>query len=101
MVLSACLDEHDQLDQELHSKRHPLFSGLAPHHRLALLAEVAEGLLCPAAPPPPDTLEHHAAFLYLFERIQDQIDFDIDGDSAGSLVSGGALLPAAASWAWW
>ncbi len=50
----------------LDSHSTPLFSRLSLSHRLALLAELAEGLLVPDTPLPPDTLEHHAAFLYLY-----------------------------------
>ncbi|KAL4447329.1 hypothetical protein ABPG77_007362 [Micractinium sp. CCAP 211/92] len=50
----------------LDSHSTPLFSRLSLSHRLALLAELAEGLLVPDTPLPPDTLEHHAAFLFLY-----------------------------------
>ncbi|KAL4443552.1 hypothetical protein ABPG75_011289 [Micractinium tetrahymenae] len=74
-ALSYSVDEMDNRCPHIFdSPNCPLFSRLSLSHRLALLADLAQGLLCPDTPLPPDTLEHHAAFLYLFSFAFENIE---------------------------
>lgn len=89
-ALSYSVDDMDNRSPDvLDSPAAPLFSRLALSHRLALLADLAQGLLLPNTPLPPDTLEHHAAFLYLFtfayghiEACEDEEEWD-SGEEEG------------------
>ncbi|KAK9824628.1 hypothetical protein WJX72_011838 [[Myrmecia] bisecta] len=56
----------------------PVFSLLSPHHRMALVADIAKGLLCRGQPFPPDSIEHHAAFLALLAFLHAQIECELD-----------------------
>ena len=100
-ALSYSVDDMDNRSPDvLDSPAAPLFSRLALSHRLALLADLAQGLLLPNTPLPPDTLEHHAAFLYLFtfayghiEACEDEEEWDSgeeEGHEVRSLQAGRA-----------
>lgn len=78
-AISYALDDPDSSGPDvLTSRLCPLFGRLALSHRLAVLAELAEGLLCPDTPLPPDTLHHHAALLFIFESITWNIENECD-----------------------
>ena len=71
-IMLACNDTFDEL---------PLYSRLSPHQRLELVAEVAEGVLCDSTPLPPETPEHHSAFLAVYEAVRVAgIDVEIDSE---------------------
>ena len=57
---------------------YPLANALAPLHKVALWHDLAAGLLLPGAPLPPDSLEHHAAFLTLHELLIGKIEVEVD-----------------------
>ncbi len=57
---------------------YPLIHALSPQHRLALFHDLAVGLLLPELPLPPDTLEHHAAFLAVQRRLLGTVEMSID-----------------------
>ncbi|KAL4443553.1 hypothetical protein ABPG75_011290 [Micractinium tetrahymenae] len=85
-ALSYCISDIDNCHPFVLDSPHcPLFSRLSLSHRLALLADLAQGLLCPETPLPPDTLEHHATFLYLFsfalQQVHQELDMEADGCS--------------------
>ena len=37
------------------------------------------GLLCPSRPLPPESIQHHATFICMFNYAMDQIESEIDG----------------------
>jgi hypothetical protein len=55
------------IDTVLAPGKYPLYRGLSPHHRVCLLADLCLGLLVEESPLPPDTLEHHSAFLAVYD----------------------------------
>lgn len=79
-ILSAC---NDELDEQL-----PLFTLLTPHHRIALLREVAVGILCERTPLPPETVWHYAAYFAplhyaAFVAVPVECDMEAEYDGAG------------------
>ena len=58
-----------------------LLGALSPHHRVALLADLAVGLLCDRTPLPLDTPQHHAAYRSLFYVVSEQLDIECDEQS--------------------
>lgn len=62
---------------------YPLFSWLSPHQRLALVAQVAIGLLCPDEPLPPPTLEHVAAYHGVIACIETELQIEMDESFVG------------------
>jgi hypothetical protein len=57
---------------------YPLFSWLSPHQRIALVAQVAVGLLCPNEPLPPQTIQHYAAYSGVIACIKIQLEVEMD-----------------------
>lgn len=56
----------------------PLFSWLSPHQRVALVSELAVGLLCPNEPLPPHTPQHRAAWFAMQFFLESQITVEVE-----------------------
>lgn len=57
--------------------QYPIFGWLSPHQRIALVAQVAVGLLCPNEPLPPPTLQHVAAYHGVIDFIKSELELEM------------------------